>query len=388
MASKRYVALVALALTVFVLIFAVFFYNAVVLKRCCRRFFYDVVEKEVEDLKREIEKSSDPTEVIERHIRSSPLLKGVFVVYSARRIMVSGSFLPERYVVRKIKVGSADYELYFDAHSLYLVNRHILVGFMLLFFTSMVGAFLSGFLLMRYYRERLFLEKERAESERAQSISLAISAVLHEVKNILNNINLLVYKIKKDCPSREVSLLYDELKRLSLYMDEVSDLRKPLALRKEQVDIGELVDDVISEFEDIFSLLNIKVEKNVEGTLLAVDPYRMKVALRNLIKNAVEALSSVEDRRLKVEGQKNGDFYVLRISDNASALSPYQIDSLFLPYKTKGKKGFGVGLFNVKRIVEAHGGMVSVELRDGYTTFLLKIPLKGVAGETEKDSRK
>ncbi len=376
MESKRYLGLIFLALAVLTIIFAIFFYNALTLRKSCSNFFYKVIEIEATKLKREIEKSQDPGKVIKRYLETSPVLKAVSMVFSGHKVLMEGSSVPEKYITKNIKVDSTIYELYFDAYPLFLVRRHLYIGFLLLFFTSMAGASLSGFLLMRYYREKLTLEKERAEAERAQSISLAISAVLHEVKNIVNNISLLVYKLKRECSSRELSLLYEELRRLSLYMEEVSDLRSPLTLKREKLSIKGLIESVLSEFEDILTLLDIKTEVNVEDTVLLLDPHRIRVAIRNLIKNAVEALSSVKERKLKIEGKVNADFYSLKVADSALALSPSKVDSLFLPYKTEGKKGFGVGLFNVKRIVEAHGGSVSLEIKGGYTTFLLKIPLE------------
>src|SRR5690606_40521116 len=87
-------------------------------------------------------------------------------------------------------------------------------------------------------------------------------------------------------------------------------------------------------------------------------------ALTNLIKNAGEALETVEDRagfqpEVRVEVEVGPETVTLRISDNGPGLPPDRA-RLFEPYVTTREKGTGLGLPIVKKIIEEHGGTLTL----------------------------
>ena len=66
----------------------------------------------------------------------------------------------------------------------------------------------------------------------------------------------------------------------------------------------------------------------------------------------------------------------MQLSDNGPGISPQIIKSLFQPFATYGKyNGTGLGMAQVKGIIEAHNGTVTFESSDQGTTFFLKIPI-------------
>jgi signal transduction histidine kinase len=108
----------------------------------------------------------------------------------------------------------------------------------------------------------------------------------------------------------------------------------------------------------------------------------MLQALIDITENALEALVNEKGER-KIEyaaSEITGDgkkYIKLSISDNGVGIDPKDMDYIFEPFFTKRKKeGVGLGLPNVKRIVDAHNGQVQVRSRKGRgTTFEITIPV-------------
>jgi len=107
------------------------------------------------------------------------------------------------------------------------------------------------------------------------------------------------------------------------------------------------------------------------------DPRRArdeKVVL-NLLLNACDA--SGDGGRLTVRtGRRDGDVF-LSVEDNGCGMSPSFIESqLFRPFRTTKEKGLGIGLYQCKQIVDAHGGRIAVESREGEgTMFTVVLPM-------------
>jgi hypothetical protein len=96
----------------------------------------------------------------------------------------------------------------------------------------------------------------------------------------------------------------------------------------------------------------------------------------NLVLNATEAVS--QGGQVVVETSQNNGWAVLTVSDNGCGMEPeFLRHALFRPFQTTKKDGFGIGMFQSKMIVEAHGGRIEVEseLKKG-TTFRVLLPVQ------------
>ena len=98
--------------------------------------------------------------------------------------------------------------------------------------------------------------------------------------------------------------------------------------------------------------------------------------LTNLILNASEAIAGKGEIRVQT-GQNNG-WAVLTVADNGCGMdSEFMARSLFRPFQTTKRNGFGIGMFQSRMIVEAHGGRMNVQSQLGKgTTFQVLLPLK------------
>jgi PAS domain S-box-containing protein len=123
--------------------------------------------------------------------------------------------------------------------------------------------------------------------------------------------------------------------------------------------------------------------------LVEVDPRQMRELLTALLDNAAFALGTVSDREkaitIEVRYLAGDDQVEIQILDNGIGISEDDFAKVFKePFTTKGK-GFGFGLFSVKKAVESHGGTIEVQSIEGaYTLFTIRLPAEGQISIQEK----
>jgi C4-dicarboxylate-specific signal transduction histidine kinase len=111
-----------------------------------------------------------------------------------------------------------------------------------------------------------------------------------------------------------------------------------------------------------------------------VDAVRLRQALHNLIKNALEAIGEAHKPQLVVATrvfEQDGEPWVeLSVADNGPGLPADFGERWFEPYTTSKSRGTGLGLAVVKKIAEEHGGSVRAENRvEGGARFSVRLPL-------------
>ena len=113
------------------------------------------------------------------------------------------------------------------------------------------------------------------------------------------------------------------------------------------------------------------------GTPLALQiREQMLKVVTNLVLNATEAVSG--KGQIRVETNRHNGWVVLAVADNGCGMSEEFLHrSLFRPFQTTKKKGLGIGMFQSKMIVEAHGGRIEVESEQGRgSTIRVLLPVQ------------
>ncbi len=152
--------------------------------------------------------------------------------------------------------------------------------------------------------------------------------------------------------------------------------------------LGQLIEEVVEDLGPLANSRNLKVSVNLPPDDLQVhsDPLRLTQILRNLLSNAIKY--NVDDGFIRVTVIEKNDWARISIADGGIGMSNEELEVLFEPY-TRGNsqrtiKGVGLGIVIVKKLVEAHGGKVTVSSEQNKgTTFTFTIPLAKFSDQEE-----
>lgn len=125
--------------------------------------------------------------------------------------------------------------------------------------------------------------------------------------------------------------------------------------------------------------IEVQVELDPNGDEVFVDRIQVQQVLVNLIRNAIEAMSTSEVRALTISSSAGPDGLVtIAIQDTGSGIREDLVSQLFQPFITSKEAGMGIGLSICRTIVEAHGGRIWFESPPGGgTVFKFTMPIAG-----------
>lgn len=204
--------------------------------------------------------------------------------------------------------------------------------------------------------------------------------IAHEVRNPLTNISLASEQLQELAKNNsDSSVLLDMIGRNATRINQlVSDLLNATRfaqLEFQETDINSLIEETLELAKDRIELNAVKVETAYSKELphLLVDPEKMKLALLNIIVNAIEAMEKNKGV-LQVRTRKQADKCIIEIRDNGVGMDEDTLQKLFEPYFTAKHKGNGLGLTNTQNIILNHGGNLKVYSKPGEgSTFAITL---------------
>ena len=173
-----------------------------------------------------------------------------------------------------------------------------------------------------------------------------------------------------------LSLIYEKADGISGLLDDLLDLSRlesghHMKLRPAKISVGELLNPTVSHYEKFARNHRFQLELSDEDILLSADPGKIGQVMENLLSNAVKY--SPKGGRVKISGRREGEGYLVSVSDEGVGMTPEQLRRAFEKFyradtSDTAAHGTGLGLTIVKHIVEAHGGRVWAESRYGRGT--------------------
>jgi len=227
-------------------------------------------------------------------------------------------------------------------------------------------------------------KRKKAEQDLRNIEKLAVTGriartIAHEVRNPLTNVNLSLEQLKNEIQVKDESLdLYFDIitrncERINQLITELLNSAKPASLQFEKHVLFKVLDDSIALAEDRLHLKKIKIIREFEepGCEVSIDVSKVKIALLNIIINAIEAMEP-ENGVLKLESYTNVGKCFISIADNGTGISKENLDKLFEPFFSGKPKGMGLGLTAAQNIILNHKGSIDVESELGKgTTFVI-----------------
>ena len=219
------------------------------------------------------------------------------------------------------------------------------------------------------FTERREEQERMLRSERLAGIGQMITGIAHESRNALQRIQSCTEMLELEVENNQeaqrlVSRLQQAQDNLLRLFDEVRNYAAPIQLEKSPCHLA-------SAWREAWGLLE-NLHRGRDATLLeqpgsadselSVDRFRMVQVFRNLLENSLAAC--VDPAVIEIEcvaaHLQGAPALEIRIHDNGPGLSPAAKQSVFEPFFTTKTKGTGLGMAIARRIVEAHGGQISV----------------------------
>ena len=219
------------------------------------------------------------------------------------------------------------------------------------------------------------------ESERFQSLFHLAAGVAHELGNPLNSLTihlqLAARRIRKQLPAEQAGKILDSLQICEAEVKRLDGIIQNFlgAIRLDSPDFQNL--HLLEVLEEVLKVLGeemrdreivTEVEWTREIPLVKGDRNQIKQVLFNLFKNAMEAMSG--GGRLKISFHLTEDGVSMQIGDTGGGISKDHLARVFQPYFTTKKKGNGLGLMIVHRIMKAHHGHIGIESQEGVGTVI------------------
>lgn len=211
------------------------------------------------------------------------------------------------------------------------------------------------------------MQAELARTHRLAEIGQMTAAIAHDIRNPLTSIIGAGKMIQRDPSVAEEfgKMVEDEANRLNELCNEFLAFAKPMQINIETIDLRTIGKRVISaHFMDAERHgVDLTLEAPLNMPTIQADGARTEQVLHNLVLNAIQACEPGGAVRVVVT--MDG----FRVEDNGKGIDEKAMKRLFTPFFTTRARGTGLGLCNVKRILDAHGGRIDVYRLEPGTCF-------------------
>ncbi len=222
------------------------------------------------------------------------------------------------------------------------------------------------------------LSQRLVSSKELETFHSLSTFLLHDLKNFVSMLSLVVENMNRNFDNPEfrkdalssLSQMVDKMKRL---MERLAALSRGPGLCYMSVDLNELTQEALSE---IGGAIKSRIVKKFQRLpIVRVDPSQIKKVITNLILNAEEAITA--SGLIHLTTSVEDETVTLSVSDNGCGMPPEFIENrLFKPFATTKADGFGIGLYQSKSILEAHGGKIQAHSQLGQgSTFKIYVPI-------------
>ena len=226
------------------------------------------------------------------------------------------------------------------------------------------------------------------QAERLSALGQLAAGVAHEIRNPLNAISMATQRVQREyVPQDETKqaafrritgVIRDEIRRLNEIIEEFLTFSKSRRLEFHNRSITEVLQRLINLIREEAELkgISIKTAFTDNNVTVSMDVNKMKQALYNIMKNAMESISN--EGTITVSAVRLYDNTIrIKVTDTGSGLTEEEMHRIFNPEYTTKEKGLGLGLALAHEIIRGHRGEIRVESEVGKgSTFEIILPVE------------
>ncbi|MGA7828685.1 MAG: ATP-binding protein, partial [Geobacteraceae bacterium] len=229
---------------------------------------------------------------------------------------------------------------------------------------------------LRSQSERITeMEGQLRKAERLSTIGELAAVLAHEIRNPLGSIQGTAEILKDDFQPGDrkyefLEIMVKESKRLNNVVEDFLRLARPQPVLMGECDLLEELNNVISLVSSEARKREVRLECSIDSLpVIEGDPEKLRQAFLNIILNGLQASSAggsviITDRREEMENS-GPDWCDLQFSDSGSGIPATEVEKIFEPFFTTKEGGTGLGLAITRKIIEGHGGSITVESKPG-----------------------
>ncbi|MDZ7678627.1 MAG: PAS domain-containing protein [Acidimicrobiales bacterium] len=242
------------------------------------------------------------------------------------------------------------------------------------------------------------VEDRELRAQRLEGLGSLASGIAHNLGNVLTPILLLADQLEPELDGsnrQAVAQIRTSTQLATRMCRQILTFARGGGGRREQVEVGPLVDSVLSMVRETFpATIRIDVATAVEQVNVVGDHTQLQQVLLNLFVNARDAMPdggwlSVASEVVEVsqhvrspaappdDAEHEGPYVRVRVADTGTGIDPQHVDELFDPFFTTKPpgEGTGLGLPTSLAVVQAHGGFIDVDTSAEGTVFDVFLPV-------------
>jgi signal transduction histidine kinase len=227
-------------------------------------------------------------------------------------------------------------------------------------------------------------QEHLVQSEKWAMTGKLAAGVAHSIRNPLTSVKIRLFSMGRavglsPTQKEDLEVISEEIGHIESIVSSFLQFSRPPKLIMQKISPSEVVDLALRLLQHRLESYGVKVDL-VRGNPLPeiwTDPDQLKEVVVNLLVNACEMMANGGEIRIleKEEGEPMGNSVTITITDNGPGIPEAIQENIFQPFFSTKEEGTGLGLSIASRIVEKHGGTLTLRSQEGQgATFVITLP--------------
>ena len=238
------------------------------------------------------------------------------------------------------------------------------------------------------------------QAEKMAVVGKLAAGMAHSIRNPFTSVKMRLFSLARTlrmtaAQKEDFDVISEEIRHIDTIVQNFLEFSRPPKLAMQSIAISTIVDNTLQLLSHRLKSYDVTIELSRPHQVPPVqaDPEQLKEVLVNLMVNACEAFEQ-RGGRIKIEekvvtGDGDGRRRVMvRLSDSGPGIDPALHEQVFQPFFTTKEDGTGLGLSIAQRIVDEHGGRLTLESAPGLgAVFVITLPIEDMESEYDTDYR-